>query len=169
MLYSYFRRANFRDNWCLPRLQPIEHSCGDKPYDLIRCGLLGYQLGGINLFLFLRCLKKSLGRIGIDQFVESIIADVFTMLKIFVDGGLRFAKPFRQYRPDVIFPFASEICATPITPVRKDHRIIGGFMQDGKKTACISDKLAYEHVTHKVSSLWQLCGLQVRFQRAARF
>jgi hypothetical protein len=25
--------------------------------------------------------------------------------------------------------------------VRKDHRIIGGFMQDGKKTACISYKL----------------------------
>ena len=141
MLYGYFRRANFRDNWCLPRLQPIEHSCGDKPYDLIGCGLLGYQLGSINLFLFLCCLKKSLGRIGIDQFVESIDADVFTMLKIFVDGGLRFSESFRQNRPDVVLPFASEICAASITPVRKDHGIISGFTEDGKKTTGISNQL----------------------------
>ena len=82
--------------------------------DLIGCGLLGFQLGGIHLFFFLRCLEKSLGGIGIDQFVESIIADIFTMLKIFIDGGLRFAESFRQYRPDVVFPFASEISATSI-------------------------------------------------------
>ena len=94
-LYGFLSRTNFRDNWCSPRLQPIEHSCGDKPYDLIGCGLLGFQLGGILLFSFLRCLKKSLGGIGIDQFVEGTVADTFPMLKVFIDGGLRFAESFR--------------------------------------------------------------------------